>query len=224
MNKKTILFAVCCILVLAGCAFAVPTIGVDTFTGNPPTDWSSEGQVTSLNNPQIPNLTFTIDSGIGDQAGLGHVYTTDPDFIGNYTLYVGPSATIKFDFIGADQAQQISLYFHSPTLNQTWYFAESLTDGSHTIGLGTYSLGWFSFQSDLEADFYTSIESIDRIGLFVQNAELGSYEYSMDNFEIGVPEPETVWMIIAVALSLGMTFRGRLAELAGQVKGRFVKA
>jgi hypothetical protein len=39
-----------------------------------------------------------------------------------------------------------------------------------------------------------------------------------------VPEPETVWMILAIVLSLGITFRGRLAEMVGQMKMRLHKA
>jgi hypothetical protein len=35
-----------------------------------------------------------------------------------------------------------------------------------------------------------------------------------------VPEPETVWMILIVLASLGLTFRGRLSEIAGMIKAR----
>jgi len=39
---------------------------------------------------------------------------------------------------------------------------------------------------------------------------------------IPVPEPETVWMMVMVLVSLGLTFRGRLADLGNQVKARLV--
>jgi hypothetical protein len=54
--------------------------------------------------------------------------------------------------------------------------------------------------------------------------ELGSYvaidSFTLNGTEQGVPEPETVWMMLAVLGSLAVTFRGHLSDLAR----RFVKS
>ena len=58
---------------------------------------------------------------------------------------------------------------------------------------------------------------------FLTLQSYGGYVY-VDNFkaygDVPVPEPETVWMILAVLGSLAVTFRGQLSDLAS----RFVKS
>jgi hypothetical protein len=62
--------------------------------------------------------------------------------------------------------------------------------------------------------------SVDQFGIELIGSSGGLRRYDLDNFQFTVPEPETVWMILIVLASLGLTFRGRLSEIAGMIKAR----
>lgn len=53
---------------------------------------------------------------------------------------------------------------------------------------------------------------------------LSAHSYTFEDIGLTqvVPEPETVWMMLVVLASLAITFRQRLADVAGQIKARFV--
>lgn len=232
MNMKklfVILGSVCFgLLMLGQSVFAVPQVGnIDDFNDAAPPAWN-QGLNAVITDANIPDLVFSVS---GNPAGDGTVSTADGLFTGTYAP-VGQYGYIGFVFNSETVApDQLSLYFETPyNGGQTWYYSGLSTgDGDKMAPIGTWSSGWSTFDPlvvDFATDFYQAILDVDRIGIYVANASPGTYNYHMDDFEIGmaVPEPETVWMILAVALSLGVTFRGRLAELAGQMKGRFVKA
>jgi hypothetical protein len=209
---------------------AVPTIGnKDTFDG--PLTWADNSTSLSVNQG-VGYLELTVVN--GSQPGGGAAFTTSSDFTGSYAG-LPPGTEIQFDFttFGANGPSGLSLYFQT-TGGQEWYYS---FEGTLPVGPGTmsysaiinqYSTGWFNEVLPLNqqaAAFGSAIGDISQIGIYVTGVTLnGTDIYGLDNFSIVVPEPETVWMILAVALSLGMTFRGRLSDLAGQMKSRFVKA
>ncbi len=223
--KKNFTCIVLFLLVLGACltVVAAPVIpnSIDEFDGVPAyTAWQSLGGASI--NSQNPNLNFTIDT-VGGFPGDGWVHTVDSSFTGNYLSDVGPTAIVNFNFIGSSSADQLSLYFYSSDDNATWYYPLSVSDGYHSVLIGNSS-GWVSF--DAAPDYSLAIQDVDRIGIYVLNENTGPFVYQLDDFEItfAVPEPETVWMFVAVLVSLGITFRARISELAGQMKARFVKS
>lgn len=222
MNNRKSILAVLFVSALAVSSpvWAAPVIpnSVDIFDATY-APWQALGGATIDN--QVNQLDFTIDT-VGGFPGDGWVHTVDADFTGDYMADVGPTALINFTFTGSSNADQLSLYFYSSTDNATWYYPLSLSDGGHSVLIGNSS-GWVSF--DPSPDYSLAITDVDRIGVYVANSALGPYSYALDNFELTfvVPEPETVWMILAVVLSLGITFRGRILELAGSLKARLAK-
>jgi hypothetical protein len=70
-------------------------------------------------------------------------------------------------------------------------------------------------------NFVSIFQSVTEFGFEVAGGSYsGLQEYEISDVQFTVPEPETVWMILMVLASLGITFRSRLMELAGQVKAR----
>jgi len=238
--KKVLIAAGCGLLILGRGAFATPAIGhIDSFgAGSSPdtvSPWHDNWTLGFGDGLSIPGgsdagtLSIHIDTaGLGGP-GFGDVVTSDADFIGSYAL-LAPNVNIQFQLTsGAGELDGLALYFHTTATGgldgEDWTYA--LTPVPGTLHTYVASIGnsndWFGWDS---GDFATAITGIDYIGLRLINANEGSYVYELDNFEIqegAVPEPETVWMIMVVLLSLGVTFRSRLAEVAGQLKTRFAK-
>lgn len=236
------------LIVIQG-ALATPVIGnIDQFGGGVPGDGNPIGEVTAhdpwaatddsgtpIAAPTEAGNHLVITTPIGDQPGIVIAFTTDSDFVGAPGYDVLSDYTIiRFNLQqGGVSASPVSLALYFKTSNggpdREWTYDFGLNPGFgfFTANIGAYSPGWQprNFGDDPASVFLSDIGNITEIGIRVAGAPGGDIFY-LDDFEIGimVPEPETVWMILAVALSLGMTFRGRLAELGGLVKGRFVKA
>lgn len=219
-NRKNILAAMV-VGLLAVCApvLAAPVIPtIDLFDG---TDdlWTEAGNANIT--ADTPQLTFTISAGMSSD---GWVYTTDADFLGNYITAASAvgGAQISFNFTGASGADQLSLYFTSSS-GGTWYYALPVSDGYHSVSIDSSGNGWSTF--DVGANFFAAFSDVDLIGIYVVNGDLLQHTYTLDNFELApVPEPETIWMMIAVAISLGITFRGRILDAVGSLKARVAKS
>jgi hypothetical protein len=98
------------------------------------------------------------------------------------------------------------------------------------IQVGSYG-AWSMLSGGAPGDFnganwITDFSSVTAIGLYVLGNVSAGALYGLDNFatEYYVPEPETLWMIMAVVLSLCVTFRGRIAELLAQLKAKALRA
>jgi hypothetical protein len=209
---------------VASTTFAVPTLGmVDQFSGAPYTPWSvlySDGGGISETGGR---LEITTESGIPTTL---IIQTTDGAWGGDYSytgIGGGPwQTTIEFNFTTPNNSEApvaLGVYFVSGV--NTWMYSYVTPGyGKFDASIATYA-GWVSQSNPLlgESDFLVDITSIDTIGLYVQGTSAGN-TYYLDDFGIAVPEPETVWMILAVLLSLGVTFRSQLAGMAGQVKAR----
>lgn len=220
----------CGLLMVANTTFAVPSIGmVDRFgDANPPIEydnWSvlySDGAVISETGGR---LEITTDNSPTPATLI--IQTTDPDWSGNYSaagIGGGPApTTIKFNFTTLNYSEaplELGVYFVTDGGNKWLYSLATPGYGPFDVRIDTYA-GWVS-QGPFGLDgtqFLLDITDIYTIGLYFQGGAGGGTFYA-DDFEIGVPEPETVWMILAVLLSLGVTFRSQLAGMAGQVKAR----
>lgn len=220
MKNRNNILAALVIGLMAVCAtvFAAPIIPtIDEFNGSDD-PWTATGNATI--NSGNPVLDFTISAGMGSD---GWVYTQDADFLGDYPTAAAAvgGANISFQFTGASGADQLSLYFYSSSDNGTWYYALPVSDGYQSVYIDSSGTGWTTFDG---TSFAVAFADVDLIGIYVANADLLSHNYTLDDFQLNpVPEPETVWMMIAVAISLGITFRGRIMEVAGHLKARVAR-
>lgn len=196
---------------------------------------ADDGTISLPTHPYGGSLVVTVNPGVG--TGYGVAFTVDSHFTGDYPNKVLPgdaSVTVEFTLtsISGGSAADLAVYFQSGT--HAWVYALPAVTGTQGVNMNMWSTGWQPYSGiDIgnpgawQGLWETDVMAVDGIGFFLGNASPGeSVQYTFSEFGIhsSVPEPETVWMILAVALSLGMTFRGRLADLAGQMKGRFVKA
>ena len=104
------------------------------------------------------------------------------------------------------------------------YFTSS--GGTFTNTLAQSALGTQFYTVPLLASSWNnapgfSLTGMTDLGFVISANQSGSPQsFEFSNMQFMVPEPETLWMIVMVLASLGITFRGRLSELAGQVKAR----
>jgi hypothetical protein len=229
MEKTRIsLVAVCgCLFMLTNAALAVPYIGmIDHFDNSPAYPaWTAHDL---LNAPVVLPAEagqVIITALPGDPPSTVIAWTPNGSpWAGSYNL--GDITYVRFVLTTPDSSvapQSLNLYFRAASGNEWAYTLFTPGFGPFTATIGSYSVGWVAQNFDPlgndQSLFETDILSIANIGVYVSGTGAGG-TYYLDDFEIGVPEPETVWMILAVLLSLGVTFRSQLAGMAGQVKAR----
>jgi hypothetical protein len=88
----------------------------------------------------------------------------------------------------------------------------------------TDPLAWDGYAGGLSVSTITYFKSINIVFNIAGSTEQGTFTETFNSIKLDgiegdppVPEPETVWMIVAVLASLGVTFRR-------QLMARFVKA
>lgn len=215
--------------------FASPEIGnVDHFDGigSPTATWVGTGN-NFVENGTTPYYQFTLTTPGNNVPGEGTVLTTSTDYRGDYGAL--PGAIVSFKLTTFDDAPTgLNLYFATAAGGgQVWtYSFESVLPtgpGTATFSapISYYSTGWFTADIPLlnqPGAFAAALAGMTSIGIsIIGGTTTGPDVYAMDEFAISVPEPETVWMILAVVLSLGVTFRSQLAGLAGQAKAMVFK-
>ena len=110
-------------------------------------------------------------------------------------------------------------YSYATSLNQP--VTNSVTPYSFIIG---NSYNWLNSDG---GTFATDFGSVTNFGFGFTSTgdstdhiiQLGGIQF---NQEFQVPEPETIWMMVVVLASLGITFRGRLTDLGSQVKASLI--
>lgn len=199
-------------------------------------DWNSgltEGWVYSGGaNASMANsgtelaITFTDFDDIVVRSGNG-----DPAYSGDYAS-LGIGLGVEFDFVAGAQTPLSTMVYLQSTYNggASRIYAYDVTSrvlanttNPIKINIGSGG-GWVNIQGS--GTFSQDLLSVDWIGIYVASG-FGAATYNLDNWqfaEVPVPEPETVWMILAVMLSLGITFRGRLIDFLGQLKVKLQKA
>jgi len=214
-------------------AGAVPVIGQAWGTGgNVDPVWSvvdtGGGNTVSpatVSGSSAVTLTFA-NGGFSPSA---RITATDPTYVGAGVNYLAalatPFNTVSFTFNPSVDPVALRFYFMSGA-NDMW-IANGLFLGSGTLtySLNIGSVGMWTHNPILNSGMTwdTGFASVTQIGFEVFGPNGGATQtYTFSNIELSyvVPEPETLWMIMMVLASLGITFRGRLAELAGQVKAR----
>jgi hypothetical protein len=223
--KKIFVFCVIAGLMVGAC-FATPVIGDASYWGN---DLQSYSYGPSVND--IDGLSFYDVSATSGRAvtfgftGPGNSPTvmlgsTADNFSGNFGSK-GSSLGVKFTFSTQTldvYPAQLNLYFVSGGN----YYISTWHEYFSTTGSSTFNVDIASAANWQNMDNFTALfSSVTEFGFEVAGASYsGLQEYQIQDVEFTVPEPETVWMILMVLASLGITFRSRLMDLAGQVKAR----
>lgn len=205
------------------------TAGVDGWTvGNSPAP--SDVGFTVTHDLGGGFLTLTLPAGLFPGQGRA---TTDgtgnsANFINDYTgLGIGSGVALTFEFITfGDAPTELAFYFQSGVRTYTYDLiaaqgAPSLTGSRfYSVPIMAYS-GWNLWGGGgTEAQYLLDLKTVSAIGFGVQATGNGIEVYGIDNLGFAVPEPESVWMILAVILSLMITFRSRLSGLLGQIRVR----
>jgi len=224
--KKIFVF---CVMVglMVGVCFATPVIGDSSYWGYSGQTYSYGASINDIDGLSISGLPVNSNDGkvTFGFTGPGNSPTvmlgsTAPNFSEDFGSK-GSSLGVKFTFSTLKPGvypAQLNLYFVSGGnyYISTWreYFSST---GSSTFTVDIASAAnWQNM-----ADFTARFQSVTEFGFEVAGASYsGLQEYRIQDVEFTVPEPETVWMILMVLASLGITFRSRLMEFAGQVKAR----
>ena len=232
---KKITLIVMSIALFAGMnVFSAPTLGyVETWTtvdskagwatdtvgsGFPTADWDTGSLLLTIPDTGSPGAKV--------YGGLGS------EFVGNYsalesTLVGAQYLVAKFSLESLDDYNvnngAMLMYFVGN--GNTYYLNYNFTQPAPASGLVNYTvgIGAGNWEAAIAGVFADDWQSVTEFGLELWGANGGGADrYRIDNFEItsAVPEPETVWMIMMVLASLGLTFRGRLVGIADQVKAR----
>lgn len=235
--KKTI--AVCattCILALG--ARAVPLITDDG------SNWAAQDVVGGA--PHTANIAQSGDVGPGAGPGItfdgaetagvpyeDNIYTTTgvaDYYAGNYAGLVD-YVTFTFYDGGAYQPDELSLYFQAN--GNTWYYDLSTPTAGGTTPYTVFTTsgaGWYS--TDGGTDFMADIATVSQVGIRIvydTTLGMGQQDYGIGGYTLNgtpppVPEPETVWLMMAVALSMAFTFRSRMGEVMKKLKAAVVRA
>ena len=225
------------VVLCSASAYAVPSITyVETWTtADGLQGWQAIGDA-SVENPAGGALSIRFNPQDDNPIPFeGIVRTTgaapSDNFIGDYALpnYLA-IASVQFNFtsVGADPAA-MALYFRTESGHE---WAYNLTPGSPTYTVAMTSRGNWQGQNGLFDDLtflsdLSELGGISWIGLYLRQSGAGPSEYQLDDFHlngVGVPEPETIWLLLAVLISLGGTFRGRVLDVMSQMKTRLCKA
>ena len=235
MTNRKIIVTVVLGLISAGSVLASPVL-------YSPDLWTDAAATWTVS-PVSPNDGFPSETGSGTHAGIlftgggltpaASLSATSGNFVGNLQ---NEQMRVSFgfnsvDMIPAQQQGALALYFSSTNnagSTNTWYYdllssptSTGVTPYSVFMGLGADSLGWGQIAGAGGADYWTDLATVIRFGFEIRGAASGvDQNYEIQDVQFTVPEPETVWMILMVLASLGITFRSRLMELAGQVKAR----
>lgn len=164
----------------------------------------------------------------GGLAPRARLYTTGTDFTQNLLGTAAQSINFKLiseEFVLNQSIGSLNMYFVGGGGTWTYQFASPSTIGSSLLEANIGSQGaWFL--SSGAGTYAAAIGAVSEFGFIIT----GANEFSDQHFGVQdvtfsselatVPEPETVWMILMVLASLGLTFRGRLADIVGQIKAR----
>ena len=226
------------LLVSAGLSWAIPTIDTpETWTAAGVADWQQIGG-DPLSNPGsggnpggfLQGTYDSVDPGIyqifADSDASGGIFAGNQD----YTALSGP-ITALFDFwYGDDAPVSLSMYFYSDTTGNEWirpvtlaqaaglwasYSVDFIWDGSWDLALG----------GGTESAFLADLLDVDRVGFWVAMAgDPSAHDIGFDNFGLQIPEPNTVFFLSAVLLSLGASFRRNVADGVRWARGLWMKA
>lgn len=189
--------------------------------------YSTPGNSATMANPNDTTLRLVLPTGA---APAGRAYATGDNFTGDFSGLLGFGTeylTVQFKMNSLDTpptpSYGMALYFMGGGNVWNLNLTSPLTTGiqSFSVAFSSLGAGWYS---DTGTDFLADLGSVSQFGFEVGGSTYGSnqrFDFTDVQFVYGVPEPETVWMILVVMASLMITFRTRIAEMALQAKNRF---
>jgi hypothetical protein len=203
--------------------------GGSTVSEDSPEAGDGAFNIGTVSAPGSVTVTFT-GAGVTPAVRVGD---TGANFTGQFISIpgIGPQdmGQLKINFTLTAQTvtpNNLSMYFKSggnlwvSTANIDLFGLAVNSPTRYSMFIGTSS-AW-----NLYAGSGTFINDYDNVSEFGFQLVGGNWynqpqSYLFNDVYFSVPEPETVWMILVVLGSLAMTFKARLAGLAGQVRERF---
>jgi hypothetical protein len=138
------------------------------------------------------------------------MYANGADYIGNYTT--STPLAVRFQFYASDILPgDVALYVHSSDGGGAlWEYALTVGSVGQWIDIAVplyYTSDWVGPGGS--ADFLVDMASVDWIGVNIARStlDLGEQEYRIDNWEYFVPEPGTIWALVAAFFSLSIAAR-----------------
>lgn len=227
---KSTLSACASILVAGATAYAVPTLYAPATFESGTEGWYSSGDVSIsqglLGGENALILNFGAQGVPQPEEGLAYAGSGSSfdRFVGDYSG-IGNDLLVQFRFYAESyQPSGLALYFHSDTSGRTWVYNLGLPTvgvwAGYSVGMGSMG-GWA--REDLtppdSADFLADLADVDWIGLYViRNPNTSSQNYGLDDFQLAVPEPQTICLLLAAMMSLGFTFRSKVGSAMAGMK------
>jgi len=176
-----------------------------------------------LSNPGGAGGALTITGGGGSfQSYEDRIGTTAGFLTGDYAnAPFGRAEFIGFQFYAPTYQPTLSVYFLNGA--NTWYFDVPVTVGgwnSYKVPLdwetGPVPGGWYG--SGAPGSFISDLGSVDEVGFILGyynsgGSTPGGQVYGLDDFVLGVPEPETYTLLGFALLSLCITFRRQVKSV-----------
>lgn len=198
--------------------------------GNSVVDWSpiDDSGVRSIDTFTSAGGTVTIaftGDGLGPAVRVGD---QDSNFTGDF-FTGGPDLLVRFTLTAQTVAPaSLNLYFMSAADGgSVWNSLVHLNLNSMTVGVPrTYSMyigaasAW-ELYSGPGSSFSSAFASVSEFGFELVGANYGASQgYQISDVYFAIPEPDTIWMALAVLLSLLITFRSRIGEVMKPVLAR----
>lgn len=240
INNNTMVLTMV-LAISAELSFATATIPfTETWNNGSNMNWATSGDPASLANPGSGGATVP-DGGylqitMGDALTTTRIIANSTSSGGNlsgpgsdYTSYPTMPLMVEFDFKSfTSQAGNLALYFASADRSWLYTLTPNPTPGdgwTHFVvdvrNFGGWNQGSGTGPFDV-TNWSTDMSNVLEIGLQILANGSDGEIFGLDNFGIQyyVPEPESVWMILAVLLSMCVTFRGKIWAVMAQVKAR----
>jgi hypothetical protein len=229
------------VMLASSVCLASPTLNFKETWDGPvgTTNWVSDAGAT-VSNPSGTNSLMIAFGGGPDSSYIYGTGGAGGQYGGNFNPAPGlTNLNVSFQFITGDAtpgALYLAFGSGAPGPNPTpriWRYdltgslVANSTNQFSNILLSSYSGLWSAFQgNNTPTQYGLDILAVDWIGIYVAQGGVDPETYWLNDWEysgVAVPEPETVWMILAVVMSIGITFRSRLVDTMTQMKTRFTK-
>jgi len=130
--------------------------------------------------------------------------------------------SFKFKDISGEPAE-LGLYFASAN-GDKWGLALWTTPSTgqeptsawttYTVGGFPLSANWYDLTGSAQAALATDMTDVAAFGLYLSGGNNQVFGLGDMQLSYTVPEPETVWLILAALASLGITCRSRIGNAA----------
>lgn len=195
---------------------------------------SAWGYAAGSGNPagSYAGITDTVG---GDFDSDEYVSTANGNYLGDYRTSAMGVQRIDFDFYSdpggsATAPADLRLFFVHDlggASQSTWFYGgagellDDVSTGWNSFQVSLYDSGWYT--PDGLTSFLTAISDVDRIGVYLAyQPNLDGQNYAIDNFslddQIVIPEPGTFMFLGFAFVSLSVTFRRKLSEVAAKLR------